>query len=162
MRIFRSPDQYFPAGKLQNANNHSYLSRFLMSLVLVFILLCFVIGILLIPFPCWGKVWLTVLANPYSIYSQVVMTDDIKNKQKLTKIKKTIESFPFVTEAYRVKHFCSGLVLLFFILTSYIILGSNFGRHAQCGIVNSMGKFFDDKSSGFVKYFGMNKNSLLN
>ena len=161
MRVMRSPEPYFPAGKLQSTNNHSYLSRFLMSLVLVFILFCFVLGILLIPFRCWGKAWLSVLANPYSFYSTAVSSDDIKSKQKLTKIKKFIESFPFVSETYRVKNFCSGLVLFFFLLTAYIILGSNFGRHAQCGVVSSLNKFFDDKSTGFVKYFGMNKNSIL-
>lgn len=89
------------------------------------------------------------------------MTDDIKNKQKLTKIKKFIESFPFVSETHKIKHFCSALILLFFLLTSYIILGSNFGQHAQCGVINSLNKFFDDKSSGYLRYFGMNKNSLL-
>lgn len=161
MKIFRTDAPYFPAGNLSETQNHSYVSRFTMSLVLTFILLCLVMGLLLIPCPCWGKAWLNVLSNPYSVYSQADASDSISTKEKLTKIKKTIQSFPLVEETHKLKNFCSVLVFAVFSLTTWIILSSNFGKSAQCGVVGSLSQFFDDKSTGFLRYFGMTKNNML-
>lgn len=52
-------------------------------------------------------------------------------------------------------------MVVLFALTAYIILSSNYGIQPQCGLVKSINAFFDDNSSGFLKYFGMKKNDFL-
>jgi hypothetical protein len=127
LTTFRSNEPYFPIGNLKDATINSWFSRFFIGYVLVFIMLSFSCAIILIPFKCWGNAWNGVLSNPYAAFSRLSDADNISQKQKLTKIKKMLKAIPLLEIIAKVKHFLALLVLLFFMLSSYFILSTNFG-----------------------------------
>jgi hypothetical protein len=161
LKIFRSPEPYFPIGNLKDSKIHSFFGRVFFGYILCLILLSGCCALFLIPFRCFPKAWTDVLSNPYSGFSKVNDMDDVNAKKKLTTIKKVFTSVPLVDTVGKVKHVCSILLLICFSISTYMIFRSNFGRESQCGLVNQIHEYFDDKNESFFKYFGMKKNNFL-
>ena len=77
LTLFRNDIPYFPMGAMENTSNHSLFSKLVMGYVFFFMALSLTFIVILIPFPCWGSAWKSVLSNPYSGFQKVNEADDI-------------------------------------------------------------------------------------
>lgn len=151
-----SEEKYFPIGNYKDNSVHSGLSKAWLTFILIMTLLSILSISLVFPCPCWSQSWIRVLRNPYGQYSFVNNEDDnIKDKQKMVKIQKRLESMIVLKLATFFKKICILFMFGFFSLTLYILNSNNFGEKPECGLVESIYEMFEGKKTPFLKQFGM-------
>lgn len=153
-----SEDKYFPAGNYDQGGVHSIASKLIISFVLLMILLTILLITLLLPCPFWSKSWIRVLKDPYNVHSLVGSEDDsIRDKQRMVKLQKTLNSWTFFWIAVKLKMACIVFMISFFAFVIAVLNTNKFGEKSECGLVVSIFDFFEGNNTKFFKEFGVVK-----